>query len=384
MLDADDSQRSHVPIHVGHVLLSLRAGGLENGVVNVINGLDRREFLSTVCCLQSAGEFAGRIADARCRILEFGLRPGNDPRLVWRLARAFRSLRLDIVHTRNAEAFFYGALAARLAGVPAVVHSEHGRTFPEKWHRALLQRWLLRGTACAFAVSRELAEAMVTQIGVPPASFRVIYNGVDTAKFAAAARGARAHRDQILIGSVGRLAAVKNHRLLLQAVARLPPDLPWRLVLIGDGPERDNLQETARQLGIGARVSLLGHRDDIAALLGELDIFVLPSVSEGMSNTLLEAMAAGVAVVASDVGGNREIIEAGRCGLLFAPGDPLAAAQAIEQLSSDAQLRGRLASAGAQRAGSTFSLRTMLGAYEDLYRSVRRTTGDHLTRPLGA
>ena len=378
------TQAPHPSIHVGHVLLSLRAGGLENGVVNVINGLDRREFLSTACCLQSAGEFARRITDERCRILEFGLRPGNDLRLVWRLARAFRALHLDIVHTRNAEAFFYGALAARLAGVPAVVHSEHGRTFPEKWHRALLQRRLLRSTASAFAVSRELAGQMVTQIGVAPGTFKVIYNGVDTAKFSGAARRGHGERHEILIGSVGRLAAVKNYAMLLQAVARLPQDLPWRLVLIGDGPERGNLQHLIGQLGIGARVSLLGHRDDVAELLGDLDIFVLPSVSEGMSNTLLEAMAAGVAVAASDVGGNREIIEAGRSGVLFAPGDPLAAARAIQQLASDAQLRGRLASAGAQRALTTFSLRTMLSAYEDLYRSVWRTTSDQLTRPLGA
>jgi glycosyltransferase involved in cell wall biosynthesis len=180
------------------------------------------------------------------------------------------------------------------------------------------------------------------------------------------------------------LAAVKNYQLLLEAAARLPDALPWRLILIGDGPERDRLQQTAGQLGIGARLSLLGHRDDIAALLGELDIFVLPSASEGMSNTLLEAMAARVAVVASDVGGNSEIIEAGRSGLLFAPGDAVAAAQAIRQLAGDAQLRERLAGAGAQRAMTTFSLPTMLSAYEDLYRSVRRTTSDQLTRPLGA
>lgn len=379
------TQSAHSPIHVGHVLLSLRAGGLENGVVNVINGLNRNEFVSSVCCLQSSGEFGGRITDERCRVLEFGLQPGNDPRLVWRLARAFRNLRLDIVHTRNAEAFFYGALAAKLAGVRAVVHSEHGRTFPEKWHRALLQRWLLRSTACAFAVSRQLAEQLVTEIGVRPGTFKVIYNGVDTAKFAAAANcGRRQHHDGIVIGSVGRLAAVKNYPLLLQALAQLPAAIPWRLALIGDGPERGNLQETIGRLGIEGRVSFLGHRNDVAELLGGIDIFVLPSISEGMSNTLLEAMAAGVAVIASDVGGNREIVEPGRSGLLFAPGDARAAARAIEQVATDAQLRGRLAGAGAQRAMTTFGLRTMLTAYEDLYRSVWRTTSDQLTRPLGA
>jgi sugar transferase (PEP-CTERM/EpsH1 system associated) len=374
---------ANAPIHVGHVLLSLRPGGLENGVVNVINGLDRHEFLSSVCCLQSSGEFAHRIIDERCRILEFGLQPGNDPLLVWRLARAFRTLRLDIVHTRNAEAFFYGALAARLARVPALVHSEHGRVFPEKWHRALLQRWLLRGTSAAFAVSAQLAEQLVTHLGVPAGTIRVIYNGVDTRKFARRSIQRRL-QGEVVIGSVGRLVAVKNYGLLLQALARLSPDTRWRLVLIGDGPERQQLETTADGLGIGARVSFLGHREDVAELLGDLDLFVLPSASEGMSNTLLEAMAAGVAVIASDVGGNREVIEPGRSGLLFAPGNSQAAAQAIEQLAVDTQLRTRLAGAGQQRASTTFGLGTMLRAYEDLYRSVWRPKSDQLTRPIGA
>lgn len=373
------------PIRIGHVLLSLRPGGLENGVVNVVNGLDRREFLSSICCLQTSGEFAQRITDERCRILEFGLRPGNDPRLVWRLARAFRTLRLDIVHTRNAEAFFYGAVAARLAGIPALVHSEHGRVFPEKWHRALAQRWLLRSVSCAFAVSQQLAEQMVAHIGVRPGTFRVIYNGVDTRRFAGRPAGEHRRRDgEIVIGSVGRLAAVKNYGLLLQAIARLPADTPWRLVLIGDGPQRRELEQAARDIGIGARVSFLGHREDVAELLGGLDVFVLPSDSEGMSNTLLEAMAAGVAVIASDVGGNREVIEAGRSGLLFGRGDIQAAAQAIQQVVTDMQLRERLAAAGLQRANTTFALRTMLSAYEDLYRSVWRAKSDQVTRPVGA
>lgn len=379
------SPAASAPIHVGHVLLSLRPGGLENGVVNVINGLDRREFRSSVCCLQSSGEFAQRITDERCRILEFGLRPGNHPRLVWRLARAFRMLRLDVVHTRNAESFFYGALAARLAGVPALVHSEHGRVFPEKWHRALAQRWLLRSASCAFAVSQQLAEQLVAQIGVRPGTFSVIYNGVDTRRFAGRAPAERRNPgSEIVIGSVGRLAAVKNYGLLLQAVARLPTDMRWRLVLIGDGPQRAELERTATGLGIGARVSFLGHREDVAAVLGDLDVFVLPSDSEGMSNTLLEAMAAGVAVIASDVGGNREVIEAGRSGLLFSRGDAQAAAQAIQQVVADPQLRARLAAAGLQRANTTFALRTMLSAYENLYRSVWRAKSDQVTGPVGA
>jgi sugar transferase (PEP-CTERM/EpsH1 system associated) len=373
-------------MRICHVLLSLRPGGLENGVVNVINGLDRQEFVSAVCCLQQRGEFADRIADERCEVLEFGLQPGTDIGLPWRLARAFRRLRPDIVHTRNAEAFYYGAVAAKLAGVPAVVHSEHGRVFPEKWHRALVQRLMLRDVTCAFAVSRQLADAMVTEIGVRPGKFKVIYNGVDTLKFGMRSRtGDRgAEQGEVIIGSVGRLAAVKNYGFLLRTVARLPRELRWRLVLIGDGPERTNLVETIRELDLNERVELLGHRDDVADLLPRFDIFVLPSVSEGMSNTLLEAMAAGVAVVASNVGGNPEIIEPGRSGLLFPSGDLAAAVREISSLVTDPWRRAQLADAGAARAEKTFGMRVMLNAYEELYRAVWRTKNAHVTASVVA
>ena len=195
------------PIRICHVVLSLQPGGLENGVVNVINGLDPRAFVSTVCCLKEKGEFAQRIRAQSCEILEFGLERGNNLGLPLRLAREFRRLRPDIIHTRNAEAFFYGAAAAKLAGIP-VIHSEHGRVFPEKWHRAWVQKVMLRGVAAAFAVSRQLADDMVTQIGVPPGRFQVLYHGVDLGKFAT--RTAREQRAQLTIGSVGRLVSVKN------------------------------------------------------------------------------------------------------------------------------------------------------------------------------
>ena len=356
-------------IRVCHVVLSLRPGGLENGVVNVINGLDPHGFHSSVCCLQVRGEFAARIRDPSCEILEFGLRGGNDLKLPWRLARALRALQVDIVHTRNAEAFFYGAAAARLAGLP-VVHSEHGRVFPEKWHRAWLQRVMLRKVAAAFAVSRQLADDMVTYIGVSPERFKVLYNGVDTGRFAP--RQAASPGAELTIGSVGRLVGVKNYPLLLQAAARLPAGLRWRLQLVGEGPERLALQEEARRLGLGERVSFLGHRDDVPELLRQFDIFVLPSISEGMSNTLLEAMAAGVTVIASDVGGNREIIEAGRSGLLFPSGDVAAAARQLTAAAESVELRSRLAAAGIERAQKTFGMRAMLESYEALYRGVWR------------
>ena len=365
------------PLHVCHVVLTLEPGGLENGVVNVANGLDPGEFRSSVCCLRRSGEFAGRLRPG-VPVSVMGLRPGNDPVLPLRLAKLLRKTRVDIVHTRNAEPFFYGYLAARLARIPVVVHSEHGiehgRTFAERPLRTKVQRLLLRGVDAAFAVSAQLRAELVRELGIDGGRMEVLYNGVDIGSFrppGSPLSRADAPADRLRIGSVGRLVPVKNYALLLQAFARLPPDA-CQLILIGDGPERAALERLADELGIRGRVEFAGHRDDVPELLRTLDIFVLPSLREGMSNTLLEAMATGVPAVASDAGGNGEIIENESSGLLFTSGDAMAAAAQLLRLIRSAELRHALGSAGAARVSATFSIEAMLGRYEALYRRLWR------------
>jgi sugar transferase (PEP-CTERM/EpsH1 system associated) len=352
-------------------MLSLRPGGLENGVVNVVNGLDPREFRSSVCCLQELGEFSSRIADPEVGRYAMGLRPGNDWRLPMRLARLFRRIGADIVHTRNAESGFYGIIGAKLAGVRGIVHSEHGRTFPEKPHRAWLQRMLMSRIDAAFAVSECLRRDLIREIGVSGTDVQVVYNGVDLRRFENAAdRRREPGRGGLVIGSVGRLVEVKNYPLLLRAFATLPQSPPVRLLLVGEGPMHEHLSRMAQMLGIADRVEFAGHRDDIAVQLRRMDIFVLPSTSEGLSNTLMEAMASGLAVVASDVGGNPELVAAGENGLLFASGDESALAKCLQRMTLDDSFRGALGAAAALSIGSRFSLPGMINRYESLYRRV--------------
>jgi sugar transferase (PEP-CTERM/EpsH1 system associated) len=358
-------------VHVCHVVLSLEPGGLENGVVNVVNGLDASEFRSSVCCLRRLGEFAARIRPG-VPVTAMDLRSGNDPRTVLRLAELFRKSKVDVVHTRNLEPFLYGMPAARLAGVRAVIHSEHGRTFPERRLRSLVQRMLLRGVDAAFAVSARLRADLVRELKVDEARFEVIYNGVDITKFDSRETPVDAQRSArpLLIGSVGRLVAVKNYPLLMRAFANIPPALCCTLLLVGDGPERRALAALASDLGIADRVELAGHRDDVPELLRSMDVFVLPSVSEGMSNTLLEAMAVGLAVLASDVGGNSEIIVPERTGLLFRSQSVEHASKQLLRLVESASLRRSLGHAAASRVRSDFSIEQMLQRYEALYRRV--------------
>lgn len=365
------------PIHVQHVVLSLRPGGLENGVINVINGLDRHRFRSSVCCLQEVGEFASRIRAPGVDVWAMGYRGGNDFSLPLRLAMHFRRTRPEIVHTRNAEAFFYGSIGARLAGIPHIVHSEHGRTFKERPLRFVIQRWLSRVSASIFAVSDQLKTDLARYTGIPLSRIEVLHNGVDLALF-----GADGERDkvrdelgiaenEIVVGSVGRLVGVKNYALLLRAVAGIS-HRQLRIVLVGDGPERANLASLAQQLGIGDRVLLVGHRDDVTRLMSAMDIFVLPSLSEGMSNTLLEAMAHGIPPVVSDVGGNREIVKHDHDGLIFASGDADALAAHLVRLSEDGVERGELGRAARQRVSDAFGLEAMIDRYETLYERVAR------------
>lgn len=362
-------------IHIQHVVLSLQPGGLENGVVNVINGLDPGQFRSSLCCLQRAGDFANRVRAPDVSIHEMGLDQGIDYRLPWRLARLFRCTRPDIVHTRNPEAFFYGFLGTKLAGVRALIHSEHGRTFPDKWHRLWVQRFFSRYTGTIFAVSEQLKRDLVREVGLSAARIEVLYNGVDLSRCVLIDRESVRRRlgagvSDIVIGSVGRMVPVKNYPLLLRAVRGLAANAGISVVLVGDGPERTALTAMAQALGLGERVRFLGHRDDVFELLAAMDVFVLPSVSEGMSNTLLEAMSAGVPVVASDVGGNPEIVRDGIDGLLFPTADEGALRGRLQRVCADLPLRARLGEAGRERVLKGFGIEAMIARYEALYQRV--------------
>ncbi len=366
------------PIHIQHVLLSLRPGGLENGVVNVVNRLDPERFRSSVCCLQASGEFAQRITRSDVPVHEMDLRKGNDPMMPLRLARLFRRTGTDIVHTRNAEAFFYGAVGARMAGIGTVIHSEHGRTLPDTFRRMALQRWLAPLANMTFAVSEQLKLDLVKHVRLAKDRIHVIYNGVDLGRFASTDRvRARAllgvDQATTVIGSVGRLAAVKNYKLLVRAIAAIPG---VDLVLIGDGPQRGQIEAEAAAAGICERVRLLGHREDVAELLPGLDVFVLPSLSEGMSNTLLEAMACGLPVVASRVGGNVELVRNGVTGILFPSEDAEALSTALRPLCADAGLRATMGLQGKRRAREQFGIDTMIDAYQSMYaRAIARFRG---------
>jgi sugar transferase (PEP-CTERM/EpsH1 system associated) len=372
------------PPLIAHVIHRLDFGGLENGLVNLINLLPADEFRHAVVSLTTASSFRNRLRPG-IEVIELNRRDGQDWNLYRHLYRTFRRLRPAIVHTRNL-ATLEAQLPAWLAGVRGRIHGEHGRDVHDLDNKARKYRWLRRAFVPLvqryIPLSQELERYLGAEVGVSARKIRRICNGVDTARFAPAEH-ARAWLDaapfaaagRIVIGSLGRMAAVKDPLLLADAFIRLVAQLPegrarLALVMAGDGDLRPRVAARLAEAGLASICWLPGSRNDTAEFLRALDIFVLPSLAEGISNTILEAMASGLPVVATDVGGNAELVRTGVTGALVPRADPEALAAALYRYVADPELRRAHGMAGRERAVSEFSLENMVANYAKVYREV--------------
>jgi sugar transferase (PEP-CTERM/EpsH1 system associated) len=364
-----------------HVLHRMGAGGTELALRRVVAGLDPERFEHIICTVAPIPEeeFTG---DVRLVSLQrTGTKTGS---LVTDLSRLFRSERPDIVHSRNWGAI-EGVLAGKLARVPRVIHSEHGRDIhtmhSDPWRRRVFRRFCYSLADEVFAVSQELREHYAKQVGISPARLNVIPNGVDVDRFRPNESSRQSLRQQIgaadseiVIGTVGRLDPVKDHATLLQAAGQLIDDgMSLRVVIVGDGPERERLLATIESSpSLRNRVTLAGESANPEAWLNSFDVFVLPSLSEGMSNTILEAMATELPSVVTSVGANPDLIEDGKTGFLINPRDAGSLANRIHKLAEDRDLRATLGKQARQKVESEFSLQRMLENYSRLY-TVRTT-----------
>lgn len=370
-------------VHVVHVLHALSVGGTENGLVNLLGRWPAGPIRHTVVSMTTAGTMADRLPGTVERYC-IHKAPGRDLGAVRRLLGLLRQLRPDVVHSRNWGAFD-AIPAARLARVPVVIHSEHGReaTDPDgRDRRRNRLRRLMSPLVTRFAtVSLDLRRWLVDVVGIAERRVTTIPNGVDTERFSSGdRRGARralgVSENRLVVGAIGRLDPVKDYMTLLTAVARLRDAHPNLVVtIVGDGPCRESLEARAGRPDLAGRVRFLGERSDVALLLNGFDVFALPSLAEGMSNTVLEAMATGLPVVATRVGGNPEMVEDGRTGRLVPPVDPIALGAVLASYLNDDALRARHGTTARERAVDRFGLDGMVAAYRDLYVSCAGTRG---------
>jgi len=371
--------RAPAPLRILHIVNRLDKGGTELAILKLIAGLSDGQFEHRLASLRGTDPQLENIPLPGGSLLNLGETKSGFQFPLFRLASLMRAYRPHIVHSRN-----WGAIeaipAARLARVPVAIHSEHGYELdmlaglPQR--RRIFRRAVYEMADAVFAVSNELRDYHARQAWVPLHRIQVIYNGVDTQRFcprpelrASLRRKFCLPENRFLVGTVGRMVPIKDHPTLLTAVESLiSSGIDAHAILVGSGPESNNNQLLVKNSpNLNGRVTFVGDSNEVPALLNTMDAFAVTSISEGMSNTLLEAMAVGLPVIATAVGGNTEVIEGLYYKWLFSPGDSEALASRLALLASSQDLREQYGAASRQRVVDHFSLGRMLDSYRALY-----------------
>jgi sugar transferase (PEP-CTERM/EpsH1 system associated) len=364
-------------IKILHVLDSLGVGGMERVLIDVANRLDPQSFEQAICTVTRKGAAAERLAP-HVKLFDMGKGTARDLLMPFKLAKVMRAYQPDIVHTRS-WAGVDGALAAALARKPKLVHSEHGRNLPyihfEPAKRKVIRRTIYHLADQVFTVSEEMRQYFCRETGFDTARVVVVHNGIDLQKLDAVTaeeiEQTRAEYgcapDDCVIGTVARFQETKDLPTLVRAFAQLAQKTPAKLLLVGDGQERAALESLARDLNIPSLVSITGLRHDVPRFLRAMDVFALPSLSEGLPGAVLEAMGAALPVVATNVGTLPELVTEGENGFLVNVKEPAAMAERLSRLALNRERARQFGQVGRRRVARDFSLPAMLQRYEQLY-----------------
>ena len=366
---------------VVHVMHRFDIGGMENGIVNLINHMPKESYRHVIMAMTEVTDFRKRIHRDDVEFISLNKKPGHAFYLYPRLFKLFRQLRPAVVHTRNIGALEI-SVPAWAAGVPARIHGEHGREVDDLDGTNKKNQWIRRlyrpFVTYYIALSADLQQYLTKAVGIPSGRVVQIYNGVDAVRFCPAEPRTLIEgcpfgdQDQWLVGTVGRMQAVKNQIDLAKAfiiALQKAPELrqTLRLVMIGDGPLRAESIALHEQAGCADLAWLPGERSDVPDIMRGLDCFVLPSLAEGISNTILEAMASGLPVIATNVGGSGELVEDGKTGTLVPAGDVEALADEMVALARQRDKAKAMGRAGRSVVEQKFSMAAMVRQYRELY-----------------
>jgi len=363
--------------HVAQVVRSLDTGGQEVLVARLVERLDPAQFRSTVIALQGGGWLAGQLQSRGFPVICLNAPEAWSPATIARVAETLRREQVDVVHCHNRKALLYGGLATLLAPRSRLVYTKHGASHWDGGATAQLGRLVMRRARAVIAVSKDIERGVLEGNWAERGRLHTVLNGVDLEQFRPR-QDLNAVRQSIgiplssrVVGTVARLSPEKDQASLLAAFARIAPvNSDARLLLVGDGPLRAALEAQARELRITERTHFLGERKDVAELLGSMDVFCLPSLTEGTSLTLLEAMATGLPVVATSVGGTPEVVASDASGLLVEPGRPDQLAEALFQVLQSEALAQRFGAAGRAIVGARYSMQSMVERYAGIYQQV--------------
>jgi glycosyltransferase involved in cell wall biosynthesis len=367
-------------LRIAHLIETDGPGGAERVVVHLATALQEAGAWNVGFVPAGAeGWLSGQLARAGVTVETFRLPRPFSPSFARWLAQRLRGHRVDVAHSHEFTMAFYGAWSSWRARLPHVITMHGSAYYAARGRRRLALRAAIALSGRTVAVSADLARQLGRQLAVPARRIATIPNGVPP--LAPAPPTLRAElqlrpEDRLLV-SVGNLYPVKGHRHLVEALALIAERHPHAHVAVaGRGPEEAALSSLARERGVGARVHLLGLRSDIAAVLAAADVFVLPSLSEGLPLALLEAMFAGRPVVASDVGEVKAALAHGEAGVVVEPGDPAALARALDRLLSDPKRAHDLGASAARRAAADYDVSRMVGRYVETYAELLRLRRD--------
>ncbi len=367
-------------INICHVVYSFDSiGGLENGLINIVNGLDTNLFFHTICSLTKCGEIKARIENKNVNYVELHKSEGNDLKLPFKLSKIFKNKKIDIVHLRNWPTMVEGFIASKIAGIHKIIYSEHGRHFEEIENKQqiiyFIKKFIFNSVNVLLTISHEVAKEIHALYPLKR-EVKVIINGVDHKRFKKMSQKMLRKEygfsnDDILLGTVGRLASGKNLSALIDSFYKHHSKRE-KLLIIGDGPKRCLLERKVAELNIGDRVLLMGNRSDIPQLLNCLNILILPSLSEGLSNVILEAMSCGLPIIAFDVGGNVEMIDHDKGGYLIELGENNALIESAIAFSKDKKKFG-FGDYNRKKIETNFTIENMRNQYTEMYLNLFET-----------
>ena len=358
---------------MAHVVNEITPAGKEMGIVKLLSNLDNKKFDCSLIVFQTT-EQSRLVNVGNLPIILTSKKDGNDWQAPFKLCKIFKKSKFDIVHTHSWGTLIEGILGSKLARVPIIIHNEHG-SFPSKWYHKILQRFFWNLSNRVLSVSQELKQRISQTTHFPASRIDVILNGVKESNFFPSATLRKQFRrkfnfsqEDFLIGTIGRFSEVKNQSMLLRAASELiQKGDNIKIILVSSGKKKEDLRLLSTSLGISHFTHFLDIQMNVNMLLNGFDIFALTSFSEGCSNVIQEAMFCQKAIIATDVGGNPELIQDQYTGFLVESNNHEQLAQKLRLLKENPDLREKLGKRAQQTAQENFTLTRMIQAYEKLY-----------------
>ncbi len=370
-------------LNVLYIILNLGQGGAERVVIDLAKTLDRSRFNPTVCCLYDKGPFAEELERENIKVIALNKKRRVELSIIKKLIGIIRENDIHIVHTHLWGPNFWGRIAAKIAKTPVIIATEHNEdTWKSKFY-FLLDKWLFHWTDRVIAVSNGVKKFYVNKAGLDAKKIEVIHNGINVNKeegnqfsISRLKKELGIKGDESVLAVIGRLVPQKGHRYFLMALKELLAKYRIRGLIIGSGPLEQELKEFSQNLGLQNNVIFTGFRQDVPNLLKAIDVLVMPSLREGLPITSLEAMAVGVPVVATKVGGTPEVIIDGQTGILVAPNSHTALKEGISRLIDNSNLSPQIINNAKTRIKAEFSIAKMVNTTERLYEELyKRKTG---------